>query len=666
MMERALRWIWRGIAVALVVLPLLPLPEWSGAPDQGPVWWPHVQSWAIGLVVVLVAGGLAGRLARDAPLTSRRWPTPPPRIAVPVLALALGAAASLVMQSVFAANPHLVDEIAQLFHARVFAAGRLAAAAPQPPEAFLITHTWITDAGWVAQYPPGHTLLLTLGLLAHAEWLVNPILGAASLVAVYVTARGLYGRRTALAAAVLWALSAWVLFMSGTYLNHVSAVALALLAWALIFGPRAPRISHLLGAGLALAAAAATRPLDAVAAALPVLLWVGRSRQWPALLWMTTGGLPVMLGWAYINWRINGHPLTLGYTAVYGVEHGMGFHGDPWGQPYTPLIAVSNMAIAIRRLHIYLYEWPIPALLPLAVWAWAARRRTWRDLVVGVGVAVAPALYFFYWHSGFYIGPRFYYACVPWLVFATARAWRWAWVAAGRWRIRQFHARVGLIAAAAIVVLWGWIGIVPIRWDAYSQGLATMKLHPERELAALGMREALVLVPESWGSRTIVRLWGMGVPPGLVERAYRRFDTCDLYRFTIEVEAQGLRGTEAAARLDSVMASLTPPPPRLESWPDPTVRLRPGSTPPPECQVELRRDLEGFTLYGYLGWRNPMGLDSGIVFARDLYERNDQLLARYPGWEVWRYAPPRTARQGRPVLTRVREAGSAAVPPGAP
>ena len=651
------RGLWLLLGAALLVLPALPLPAWSNAPDQGPLWMSHVASWGIGLVVVATVGALVGWLGRHAD-RRQAWPSVSARVAVPVLAVALTVASVVVMLVVFVGNPHLVDEIAQLFHARVFAAGRLAAPAPEPPGAFLITHTWITPAGWVSQYPPGHTLILALGLLARAEWLINPLQAGLSLILVYLVARGLYGRRTALAAAVLWALSAWVMFMSGTYMNHVTATSLTLAAAALVVAPRRVNARHAVAAGLVLAACAATRPLDAVAAAVVPIVWIVLQRRWTLVPWMVLGGTPVMLLWGYLNWRIYGNPLTLGYTAVYGAEHGLGFHSDPWGRPYTPLMGLSNMAIAIRRLHIYLYEWPIPALLPLAIWGVAARRLTWRDLLVACGVAAAPVLYFFYWHSGFYLGPRFYYVVAPFLVIGMARAWRWGWVSARRLRMPFLRADVALATAAVVVVGWGWIGILPKRWDSYSTGLATLKLHPERALAARSVTHALVLVPESWGSRVGVRLWVLGVPPGLGERVYRRLDTCDLYGVIRAAEDQQWSPEETASRLQAVMDTAPPPPPLLATWADPTLRFRLNYTPAEPCQVELRRDLAGFTLYGYLAWRNEIGLGSGVVFARDLYELNGPLLERYPGWEIWRYAPPRDRPNGLPVLTRLRESGS--------
>jgi hypothetical protein len=44
------------------------------------------------------------------------------------------------------------------------------------------------------------------------------------------------------------------------------------------------------------------------------------------------------------------------------------------------------------------------------------------------------------------------------------------------------------------------------------------------------------------------------------------------------------------------------------------------------------------------------------VFARDLNTRNEALLARYPEWEVWRWAPPEGQPDAAPVLSLVRAA----------
>ena len=652
MTRRLARGLWLVIGLTLIVLPVLPLPRWTGAPDAGPPWQSNLAAWGLGLLVVFACAVAAGRLTTGHQLRPVRLPSlRPDRIAL-VLAVFLALLAAAAMLNAFARNPHLIDEVAQLFQSRVFATGRIAAPVPEPPEFFLVAQTLMTDAGWVSQYPPGQSVLLAVGMLLGLEWLVNPVLGGISVLLVFYLARGLYGAKVGVAACFLWAASSWVLFMSATYMNHVGATTLALGAWTALWAPRRPGRVHLLAAGLLLAATAATRPLDGVACAIPMLVWIVARRRATTAAWLVLGTLPLAVIWGYLNWRLFDSPIVLGYSAHYGSDVGLGFHTDPWGRPFTPLIAVSNMVAALRRLHIYFYEWPIPALLPLALWGVLGRQWSWQDLVVGIGVVAGPSLYFFYWHSGFYPGPRLYYIAAPFLAVAFARGWHEAWRWCRRRSRRRFRADIALAGAASLVLVWGCAGLLPRRWDAYRTQLPSMKLHPERELAQAGVERALVIVPESWGSRIIASLWGLGAPPGLVERVYRRADACDLYHFATRARSEGIVGQTLVDGLERIGDAPGPPPQSRPDWPDPTLRLRRGPIPA-DCVAQMRRDLEGFTLYGSLAWRNPVGLQQGIVFARDMHEWNDALLARYQGWAVWRYAPPSGQPQSKPVLRRV-------------
>jgi hypothetical protein len=409
-------------------------------------------------------------------------------------------------------------------------------------------------------------------------------------------------------------------------------------------------------AGGLLAAAVATRPLDGVAAAIPLLVWLGARRRLGAIPWMAVGAIPLACGWAYLNWRVYGHPFTLGYTVLYGAEHGLGFHTDPWGRPFTPLVALSNLAVAVRRLHIYVFEWPIPALLPLAIWAFAATHRSVSDLVVAAGVLATPLLYFFYWHSGFYPGPRFYYLSAPFLVVGTARAWWWAWSAARhqvRWGIRWDTV---LAAAAGIVFVWSVVSLMPARWSAYRSQLVTLNQNPQAELVRRSVSRALVLVPESWTSRVATALRARGAPAGLVERVFARADGCELHELARRARAESVPQADVVSRLEALVEGGGPPVPRVPGWPDPALRIRRDRPVSAECRSEMKRDLDGFTLYGHLAWRNAIGLESGIVFARDRYEENDKLLSHYEDWPLWQYAPPRGQPAALPVLSGPRSA----------
>ncbi len=648
--------LWRAIGVGILVLPLLAIPRWVGAPDRGPDWGMHAWAWLIGILVVTVAGALVGRLARTVQWRAPEWPAWGDTVLVGGLAVLLTGAAAYTMRVAFAANPHLIDEVAQLFQARVFSSGSVAAPAPQPPEFFLFANTWITGAGWVSQFPPAHSIALAIGMVLRAEWLVNPLLGGGGVVLVYVTTRGMFDAPTARIAAFLWAASAWVLFMSATYMNHALSVTLVLGAWACVFAP-APGVRHYLGAGLLLGAALATRPLDAVAGALPLLVYLGLARRPRAVAGLAVGGLPLVLALGYYNWRLFGGPLDLGYTLLWGEAHQLGFHLDPWGRPYTPLIGLANVVSAIRRLHIYLFEWPVPALLLLGMWAVLARRRELNDLPLALGVVAGPALYFLYWHSGFYPGPRFYYIAAPFLIIATARAVRWLWLAARGHPDPRIRWDAAVVGASVLVLAWGWVDLLPRRFRVYQTGLpAALKQHPERALARAGVDRALVLVPESWGARIITDLWALGAPPGLVERVYHRLDACELHLLAMQARSEQLPAEAVIARLERRYAAADAQAPLVGGSRDPTLRLWPTRQLAAECVAELEHDRAGFTLYGNLAWRNPVGLHSGIVFARDRNERNPLLLGRYAGWEVWRFAPPVGDPDGVPTLSRLGRA----------
>jgi hypothetical protein len=171
-------------------------------------------------------------------------------------------------------------------------------------------------------------------------------------------------------------------------------------------------------------------------------------------------------------------------------------------------------------------------------------------------------------------------------------------------------------------------------------------------LAQQGVQQALVLVPESWGARIITDLWALGAPPGVTERVYRRLDACDLHLFAANARAEGLSPAAVIDGLEQRYAAAAEPAPLVPGSRDPTLRLWPTRELAPSCAAQLRHDMSGFTLYGSLAWRNPVGLRDGLVFARDRFDRNGELLAGYTGWQVWRFAPPAGEPDAEPRLTR--------------
>ena len=174
------------------------------------------------------------------------------------------AAVSLVASAVgvslvFCNYAFSLDEALANFDARIFASGRLMA--PVPPAWQDYTTAMqpmymlpLPENVWASAYLPVNAGLRALGLLVHAEWLVNPLLSAVSIVAVWGVGRRLWPDRAdlALIAAALLGTSsqlivmgmtayampahlafnlAWLwLFLRGGRLGHAGAIAVGFLA----------------------------------------------------------------------------------------------------------------------------------------------------------------------------------------------------------------------------------------------------------------------------------------------------------------------------------------------------------------------------------------------------------------------------------------------------
>ena len=182
----------------------------------------------------------------------------------------------VVARMVFSGRPLLIDEIIQVVQARIFASGRLWLPAPAHPEFSSSMH--LIDTGKLyGQFPAGGPAMLALGTLFRAEWLVGPVAGVVSAWAFARLLRSIepsrFVRRLALA---LFALAPFVVFMSGSHMNHVTSLMWLMLATMALFTAvrdEEPHFLAALGCGFALGMAATIRPVDALAFALPTGLW---------------------------------------------------------------------------------------------------------------------------------------------------------------------------------------------------------------------------------------------------------------------------------------------------------------------------------------------------------------------------------------------------------
>jgi hypothetical protein len=423
-------------------------------------------------------------------------------------------------------------------------------------------------------------------------------------------------------------------FMAGSHMNHVPTLAWLVLAlWSLKrLTSGAHRQSVLaLGCGFCLGMMTAIRPVDGAAFAFPAGLWllfrtVRREMGWGPLLLAGLGiSLPILGVLAY-NSATTGSPTLFGYELLWGPSHGLGFHPAPWGISHTPARGAELVSLMFLRLQTYLFETPVPSLVPAIVALGLTRSLGAFDRYLLVSSVLLVSGYFAYWHDGFFLGPRFAYLLLPVLVLWTSRlpAIIDSQFPATPWGGRTVLLTYLVSALVAISIS------VPGRVRQYSERLSSMRhdyLAPARQR---GISNAVILVRESWGAQLMVRLWALGVPRSETEGIYRTVDTCRLDFAVTRLEQSGLRGSAALAALLPLTADSS----RLiesELSPDGTERVLPGSTYGPTCQQRILEDRAGYSFLPPILARE----DDSNVYARDLHARDTLLLAMYPGRPVY-------------------------------
>jgi hypothetical protein len=561
--------------------------------------------------------------------------------------------AGLTFATLFAGNPRSVDGFAQLFHARMFLAGRLWM--PPPPELanFATLHMVLGPDRWYSQYPPGQPAILAVGLALGCWWLLQPVFGVLLVLATHRVARWAADETTARLAIVLLVLSPFVVAVTATELSHIPAAALGLGATAAATTLARPgwRWWALL-AGAALGLMVAFRPLDAVAAAVPVgLVTLLAARHRLAALGLTAvGGVLATLPTLWFNARTTGSWREFGYAHLWGPGVALGFHEVPWNQPLTPLRAVALTSADLHQLNVYLFDFPIPVLLLIAAGIIAGWRQLGRrDAVPLVAAGSLVGLMFFYFHRDTFYGPRQLFSAAPWFVVLLARA-------TVLLRRTGPPTRAGvpggmvIVTGMVVALAFGLTTITPNRLAAFRASSPMLNYHPER--ATTGLDSAVVLIPDGWGSRLIARMWEAGVPVRRSTGLYAAIDACTLERTLDAVDDPSTR-VMLLPTLEALAAAGRPGE-RLHRTDDAALRLPSAGALPPDCEAEIAFDQRGFLAFAPYLYLNDAGLAGPVVWARDLRDRNGALRRRYPDRRFYRYGP--VAPDGPPRLLPLTDA----------
>lgn len=241
------------------------------------------------------------------------------------------------------------DDYAYLFQAKLLAKGKLWVPS-HPLKEFFQTDYIINNAGKTyAQYTLGAPLFLALGILVDAPWLVNPLLGALSLIILFFIAVRFFDEGIARYGIILVGISTFVSGLNANYTSHSCSMFFMTL-FLLFFLKTIEEESwfYPIISGFFWGVAINTRMLTAFSLALPFWIWginrlirEDKNKIKPMALFLAGSFLPLM-GLMFVNNLQNGGPLIFGHKVYNGPRKTFGFSNE-----YTLIDAIGT----------YLFRW---------------------------------------------------------------------------------------------------------------------------------------------------------------------------------------------------------------------------------------------------------------------------------------------------------------------
>ncbi len=390
-------------------------------------------------------------------------------------------------------SPVVHDEMAYVLQAQIFARGKWALPSPPIPAFWEQPHV-LVEPTLASKYFPGHSLVMSLGVLAGWLPLVPLLLQSTIGALLFVLSRRVASGAVAFLAWLLWLTSPITLYFGASYFSEATTTACWLAGWYALLQWRSTRaVGWLLAVAFFTGWCAITRPLTGVAYAIPVAIVVLRdvvtTRRWRDLAGAVAVGvavlaiLPIWSAHATGGWRLT--PQTL-YTRMYMPYDvpGFGKVTTPPTHSITPDLALLNQAYG--SVHVDHFPSTLPRALVvrakyLSVSIWGVTSGVFMifallglfTLTGATAFAVGSGVVLLLTYLLYATPPSwtlYYYESVPAWAFLTAAGIAWAAAQAGRprgagwsstfdWRSARWS---GPIVAGALVMALAGVGAVKL------------------------------------------------------------------------------------------------------------------------------------------------------------------------------------------------------------
>lgn len=411
------------------------------------------------------------------------------------LALFSFAMSAIISRAVFERLPHLEDELAYLFQARVFASGQIVADLPLPSgpywQPFIVQHTsdLKPQGGRVGKYPPGWPALLGIGELLGAMWWVNAAFSALTVGLTYRLGREIFGKDVGLIAAILTAFSPMALLLNGTLMSHSSALFFTTLFYYAFWRLRviqkrsansvATSVTRsvwrcALVAGMSLGMVTINRPLTGIAIALPFVLMsfllLGRKlvtathRFIPTLkplLVLGAGAVLVTSAIPFFNWAATGDPTKNLYLLVWEYDRvGFGAAGEfgPNGHNLTKGVQFARYDLSLTAADLFGWQVGEPFMPETDAERLEVSDAESCNAYLPMRLQVHLRTCSGYWRGA----GLSWVLLLPGLLIGFRRRWAWVWIGAGiAWIFAAEDAIVAQLrdATSNTLALWAVYGV---------------------------------------------------------------------------------------------------------------------------------------------------------------------------------------------------------------
>ena len=245
----------------------------------------------------------------------------------------------------FNAPASIHDEAAYLLQARTYAAFHWTMPTPPLPEFFEQYHVFVVPH-FASKYPPGHAILLVPGIWLSLPGLVPLLLSGVAGALLFMLVRRVFTGWVALLTVALWLPQRANLRFRASYMSETTTSALWLFGWwALLEWRRTKSNRWLIALAASIAWMGITRPVTAIAYALPiaavVIIDVVRSRDWRQLVRPVLVAVAIAAIVPLWNWRTLGDWRKLPYSEYSAVYFpydmvGFGVNDAPPQRALTP------------------------------------------------------------------------------------------------------------------------------------------------------------------------------------------------------------------------------------------------------------------------------------------------------------------------------------------